>query len=137
MKKKLLPIIFPALLLLFSLSCNEECCSGDEDQSSLMGSWLMDERGYSPGAGYIIEKVAPIPAQKITFRLGNKMTSTVDNLAHFRFYSTEDDTLSDDKIVKFYISEPYHATVATPSYSYEITEGRLTLRYRYCFEGCH
>lgn len=137
MKKKLLPIIFPALLLLFPLSCNEECCSMEESQSSLMGSWLLYERGYSPGAGYIIEEVAPVPAQQIIFRPGNSMTSTVNGLAQFKFYFTVDDSLSDDKIVKFYISEPPNTGQSTSSYSYEIIDGKLKLYYRYCIEGCH
>ena len=137
MKRKILPIIFPALLLLFSLSCKEECCSGEEDQSSLRGSWLLDERGYSPGAGYIVEKVAPIPAQQITFRAGSSLTSTVNGLAQFKFYFIVDDTLSDDKIVNFFISEPQDTRQSTTSYSYEITDGKLKLYYRYCIEGCH
>ena len=137
MKKKILPIIFPALLLLFLFSCKEECCSGEEDQSSLRGSWLLDEQGYSPGGGYITEKVAPIPAQQITFRPGNSMTSTVAVLTKFRFYFTVDDTVSDDKIVNFYSSEPQDTSQSTTSYSYEIIDGKLKLYYRFCIEGCH
>ena len=137
MKKKLLPIIFPVLLLLFPLSCKEECCSGDEDQSSLIGTWLLYEQGHSPGTGYIVEAVAPVPAQQIIFRPGNAMIATVDGLAQFKFYFTADDSLSDDKIIKFYVKEPLVSSPSTPSYSYKIIDGKLTLSFRYCFEGCH
>ena len=137
--KKILLTIYPVLLLLFPLSCKEECCQEEvlSPDQALNGSWLLYERGYSPGSGYVIDKVSPKPAQKITFRPDNTLTSTVKGLTQFKFYSTAYDSVSDDLVLNLYEDQPQDTSQVASSFSVEMADGNLKLMYHYCIEGCH
>jgi hypothetical protein len=58
---KMLVVNIPVILVvILAVSCGEKDCCGDsekENSNELVGEWLLFERGYSPGAGYIIEPV--------------------------------------------------------------------------------
>jgi hypothetical protein len=129
-----LPIILIAFL---ALSCNEkDCCVGLEKEGSdqLTGSWLLFERGYSPGAGYIIEPVSAVPPQTIEFKSNGEISCSVSGLTEYKFYSVKGD------VVGLFKSDPGpspDSLAFTHSYNFSFEDGNLKLSYRYCIEGCH
>jgi hypothetical protein len=132
--EKLYPLIF-VLLFVFS-ACDEQIesqTSGDET-GELSGSWLLYERGYSPGAGYVTEDVPRIPPQIITFK-ENRISSTISNYQDFKYYQIQTDTVTSTQFVAFHENELM--TDSGPTYSFSLRGDTLKLYFRYCFEGCH
>ena len=135
---KKLPINIPIILIAaFALSCAEkECCQNQEEKSAntISGAWLLYEHGYSPGAGYIIEPVSSVPPQRIEFKDNGELSSTVEGLADYKFYSVKGD------VVGLFKTNPGPApdsTAFTNSYNFKFEDGNLKLHFRYCIEGCH
>jgi hypothetical protein len=135
--KKLVVNIPIILIAFFALSCNEkDCCVGveKEDSNELAGKWLLFERGYSPGAGYIIEPVSAVPPQIIEFKSNGELSCSVSGLTEYKFYSVNGD------IVGLFKSDPGpspDSLAFTHSYNFSFEDNNLKLGYRYCFEGCH
>jgi hypothetical protein len=132
------------LLLLLAVcvvsGCNEKedmCCVIRETQP-LDGVWLFFERGYSPGAGYITESVSSQPAQKLVLTDG-KVSGTIEGWENLKFYRILNDTVYHSPYIAFYTtdpdSQPSNSPVAT--YSFDLEGDILTLRFRWCIEGCH
>ncbi|QJD78932.1 type 1 periplasmic-binding domain-containing protein [Spirosoma rhododendri] len=70
-------------LLLFVL-LNTLACQSTKDLiapgAGLIGSWQYVERGYSPGAGYIVDQIPRKPIQRIDFLADNTvLTSKIDD----------------------------------------------------------
>jgi hypothetical protein len=135
---KKLVVNIPIILIAFlALSCNEkDCCVGlDKDRSNeLAGNWLLFERGYSPGAGYIIEPVSAVPPQIIEFKSNGQLVCSVSGLTEYKFYSVKGD------VVGLFKSDPGpspDSLAFTHSYNFSFEDSNLKLGYRYCFEGCH
>jgi hypothetical protein len=135
---KKLVVNIPIILIAFlALSCNEkDCCVGlDKDGSNeLAGNWLLFERGYSPGAGYIIEPVSAVPPQIIEFKSNGQVVCSVSGLTEYKFYSVKGD------VVGLFKSDPGpspDSLAFTHSYNFSFEDSNLKLGYRYCFEGCH
>jgi hypothetical protein len=133
--------IFHLLLAVnFVSGCVEKedmCCVIPETQP-IDGVWLFFERGYSPGAGYITESIPSEPAQKLILTDG-KLSSTAEGWENLRFYRILNDTVSHSPYIAFYTtdpdSQPANSSVAT--YSFDLEGDILTLRFRWCIEGCH
>ncbi|HMG92912.1 MAG TPA: hypothetical protein VK589_22800 [Chryseolinea sp.] len=129
-----MPIVLIALL---ALSCNEkDCCAGLEKEGSkeLAGDWLLYERGYSPGAGYVIEPVSVNPPQIIEFKTNGELSCSVSGLTDYKFYSVKGD------VVGLFKNDPGpspDSLAFTHSYNFSFEGGNLKLGFRYCYEGCH
>jgi hypothetical protein len=135
---KKLPINISIILIAaFAMSCSEkECCPNQEEgnANTISGEWLLYERGYSPGAGYITEPVSSNPAQRIEFKDNGELSCTVEGLADYKFYSVKGD------VVGLFKTNPGPAPDSlafTNSYNFRFENGNLKLHFRYCFEGCH
>jgi len=128
------PII---LIAVFSLSCDEkECCLNLEEDgaTAISGEWLLYERGYSPGAGYIIEPVSSVPPQLIKFNDNGVLSSTVEGLTDYKFYSVQGDVVG---LFKTNPGPEPDSLAFTHSYNFTFEDGNLKLGFRYCYEGCH
>lgn len=135
MKKLLLnaTIVFIAIL---ALSCDDNCCTSEENnrKAELLGQWLVVEEGGSPGSGYYINEVSPVPPQILNFKGNWEFSSTAKGLTHFKYYAVKGD------IVGLFVRDPGpnpDSSAFTHSYHARFEDGLLKLGYRYCFEGCH
>jgi hypothetical protein len=130
-------IIFPFLIIALS-SCDEKDDNPTiESTGELTGSWLLYERGYSPGAGYIVEAVPPTPRQVLIFE-EEEMSSSVSGLEDFKIYEVSTDTVTQTEFVALYKnSPPLQDDAASPTYLFDISGDTLKLYFRYCIEGCH
>src|SRR5688572_17462187 len=97
---KIITLLF---LLTFLFSCEEkECCQFmTEENAQISGSWLLYEHGYSPGAGYITEPVAPLPAQVLALKPDGKVASDVPAFKEFTFYAVIADEHQQEVLVLF------------------------------------
>jgi len=135
--KKLVVYISIILIVFLALSCDEkDCCTDQEKEGSneLAGDWILYERGYSPGAGYIIEPVSAVPPQIIGFKGNGELSCSVSGLQDYKFYSVKGD------VVGLFKSDPGPSPDSLAfihSYNFSFEEGNLKLGFRYCFEGCH
>ena len=130
-----IPVI---LIALFTLSCQDKECCADENNKEgnniLIGDWLLFERGYSPGAGYIVEPVSAVPPQRIEFKENGALSCSVSGLTEYKFYSVR------ENIVGFFTEDPGPAPDSLAfihSYNFSFQDGNLRLEFRYCIEGCH
>jgi hypothetical protein len=127
------------LILIASIvvSCSEkDCCVGLEEDGTkeLAGEWILFERGYSPGAGYIVEPVGPAPPQIIDFKSNGELSCSVPGLTDYKFYAVTGD------IVAFYKTDPGPSPDSLTfihSYHFSFEGKELKLSFRYCIEGCH
>ena len=141
MKKLFYPVV-TLLMFCVLLSCEEkDCCVNLEGESNtLTGTWLLFERGYSPGAGYVIEPVSASPAQTLTFQSNGRMTATLDGLSDYKFYFIKDHPDPEQQIIALYKKYPGESpdpSTFTTSYHFHFDGNNLKLYYRYCIEGCH
>jgi hypothetical protein len=108
---------------------------------TLPGTWLYVEYGYSPGAGYFIEKVPTTPRQTISFREDLSLSTNISGLEDYKFYRILEDTVHNGTVVAFYKEDPGNQPqdVSNLSHSYSVTwtDDMLKLGYRWCIEGCH
>ena len=124
------------------IACDEGKITSEEgDFEQLGGKWLLFERGYSPGVGYIVEPVDPKPPQTLTFLSKRRVYSTISGLEAFSHYRLFDDTYQDGTILAFYNHDPgENATLESSAAAYNVSsddEGTMRLDFRFCFEGCH
>ena len=140
MKNTIRPaLMFVGMLLLGCVENDDLCCAiGETDQ--LRGRWILYEVGYSPGFEYITEAIPAIPAQTMTFG-GSRVSSTVEGLERFKYYRILNDSVAQTPYVALYVNEPIGHTPSpssdTPTYSFDLENDVLTLRFRWCYEGCH
>ena len=131
--------IFHLLLAVtFVSGCVEKevmCCAIPETQP-LNGDWLFFERGYSPGGGYVTESIPAEAAQKLKLTDG-KVLSTVEGWENFRFYRILNDTVYHSPYIAFYNLDPASQPSDSSTFSFELEGNILTLRFRWCIEGCH
>lgn len=133
-------VIVLMLGVLFSCEEKDCCVLGEGEANVLTGTWLLVERGYSPGAGYVIEPVSPSPAQTLTFKSNGQMTSTLEGMSDYKFYFIEDNPEPEQRIVAFYKRFPGGSpgpSTFTMSYHFSFEGNNLKLYFRYCIEGCH
>jgi hypothetical protein len=132
----------PIFLVIILLGCveNDDLCCSMPETNKLAGTWLLYEYGYSPGAGYITEAVAPSPAQTMTFD-DDRVSSTVLGFERFKYYKILNDTMVNTPYIALYADEPgvqpNTPSSDVPTYSFDLEGHTLTLHFRWCFEGCH
>lgn len=128
-------------VVMLSGCASEDCAKVSETTSdSWLGDWLLVERGYSPGAGYIVDPVPSSPAQVLTLRTNCTMTSSAEALRDYQYYRIFDDPYSESPVIAFFSSTPDDAiTLEDCDVSYNIVweDDLMKLWYLYCFEGCH
>jgi len=134
--KKILSSLSIVLIAALTLSCDEnECCvNPDDEMSSILGRWILCERGLSPGSGYIIEPISTDPPQTIELKGNGELTSTVAGLSDYKFYAVKGDIVG---LFRTYPGPAPDSSAFTHSYHAVFEDGKLKLYFRYCFEGCH
>lgn len=101
----------------------------------LVGSWQYVEQGYSPGSGYIVEKIPATPAQTITFSAqytvstANLSNSTWANARTYRIDST-----ANQRTELVLLDEKQQAIGPPMGIGLKNDSLRLTPP---CIEGCH
>ncbi|GAB4021137.1 hypothetical protein GCM10028808_65050 [Spirosoma migulaei] len=123
------------LIILTLLAILINCHSDDSiipiQGSGLPGTWQLFERGYSPGAGYIIDKIPSKPEQYVTFTADGHLQAQGDNLKTYQAFSRfRLDSLNQMIRIRFIPS--------ASEYTEQVYLSSDTLRlYQSCFEGCH
>ena len=120
-------------LILITAACEESDLS--PTSRALVGTWQLYETGGSPGFGYYITAVAPVPAQTITFRSNGRVNMVGDQLGFFdafRHYRLMSDSTQATDYVEFLGSDDNNFI----AYVTLLTSDSLTLSPP-CFEGCH
>lgn len=126
--------LFALLMVGVMSSCDEkDCCAFGEDEG-LTGTWLLYERGYSPGAGYITEPVSASPAQTLTFQDNGEMTSSINGSDEYEFYFIQGNVIA---FYKVYPGPSPDPSTFTTSFNLSRVGHNLKLQYRFCIEGCH
>ncbi|WP_288423477.1 hypothetical protein [uncultured Spirosoma sp.] len=121
------------VLTLIGMSCQTAqtpVVTGD----GLIGSWQYVERGYSPGAGYIVEPIHKTPVQQVDFLPDGtlRLVNTEDQLfATARTYRI--DSTQRGKLLSLFNGEK--AIVGLPM-TMRIRNDTLRLSPP-CIEGCH
>jgi hypothetical protein len=131
--------IFFAILALSS-GCEETTEPVPVVGEGLEGTWKLYEYGYSPGDEYIIQPVAAYPSQLIIL-YDNKISTNLNELNDYKFYKILEDPHTSQPILALFKTqvEFENADPARLEHSYmmELSEAKLKLSYRFCFEGCH
>jgi len=140
MKNIISKIILVAATVLAYGCEQKDCCQPlNEENVSMAGEWLLYERGYSPGQGYVIDEVPAEPEQKIEFYEDRRFIHSLDSLEAYKYYLILDDPDSGQKILSLYTQFTPTDDVYSLKHSYNIVfeEGSMKLYYRSCIEGCH
>ena len=122
-------------LLVTLMNCHSDNSPDDSitpvHGQGLPGTWQLFERGYSPGAGYIIDKIPSKPEQSLTFTADGHMQAMGDGLSAYQAYSQfRLDTVNQMVRINF--------TPSTSQYAERVYLSNDTLRlYQSCYEGCH
>lgn len=130
---------FFSLLLLLSCRDEKESTTSAHD-NEIIGSWLLFEYGYSPGSGYIIEKVPVEPAQIIKFSEDGRFSSTAEEFINFKYYLILEDLQYDQTVLALFVNDPGSAPqdIQKLENAYNLSfEKGLKLSRRWCIEGCH
>ena len=136
------------LFAVFLYSCDENTPLEQESpdlrpltsDSDLLGSWLLYETGYSPGAGYIIKKIPSTPAQLIQFKGDQTFFSNIRGYTDYKFYGVLEHPTYKSKIVAFFKSKPAPVVDINQleAWNYVNFKGsNLALSNPRCIEGCH
>ncbi len=130
-------LVLSAVCTFLSFSCREEGGFLENPDRVIAGSWINVEQGYSPGSGYVTQKVEGNPPLTIYFDRDFEMSSNMGGFTEFRYYRV---SASADVIV-FYKEDP---GASAPDFSGVLNTYRiqwdgsmLKLCYRGCIEGCH
>lgn len=118
------------------------CDDNGIPNQNFSNAWLLYERGYSPGAGYITESVPDNPAQIIRLMEENRFSSNIEGLEKFGYYRILSDTTSDYPVLALFETSSEADKVLDinkleHSYIMESTGDTMKLYFRWCFEGCH
>lgn len=118
-------------LLITLMNCHSDDSITLIRGSGLPGTWQLFERGYSPGAGYIIDKIPSKPEQSLTFTADGHIQAQGDALKAYQAFSQfRLDTTNQMIRINFIPS--------TSQYAERVYLSNDTLRlYQSCFEGCH
>ncbi len=130
------------ILILLAAACtyhdNAEQAPVFEAKSleNLTGSWLLYERGFSPGSGYEVVAVPAIPEKLIRFGSDGSFESNTEGYEKYRRYRIEED--GDATVLAIATSEENFSS-STHSLKFTLTfrDNALFLYTRWCIEGCH
>ncbi len=134
-------VFFWSFLWIFGLgSCHQDegCC--DYLDQEYFGKWLLVERGYSPGAGYITEPIAPQAGLFIEMLPGGRFNSNIEGLKDRHFYAILDNPQDDRPVLAlFKDQQEFTDDLDQLEHSYNAAndDNELTLSFRFCIEGCH
>lgn len=127
------------LIICVSLAaCEDEFCCIDPE-SDIIDTWVLFERGYSPGAGYIVEPVDQTPEQIMQIRGDGSFFSNIDGLEKYRYFVILPEQ-EWEVLALFEKKPPKDPDIDKLDHSYiiEIQEnGTVNLFFRFCIEGCH
>lgn len=128
MKRWTLPLILSVFVL---LNCQSNESIKPIHGQGLAGTWLLYESGYSPGAGYIVDKVPSKPQQTLTFTSDGHLQVQGDLLKNYQSF-TQFRLDSVKQSIRLYY------TPSISNYSEAIYLNNDTLKlYQPCIEGCH
>ncbi len=122
-------------------SCDDNSGSPYDEEhgdQTLTGTWVLFERGYSPGFGYIVEEVKD--GQTLTLRSNGTLRTNLTDIRDFKFYYVHNAVNPVETVIAFFEEDPGPSPdPSTFRTSYNVTFDGNTVRlgYRYCFEGCH
>jgi hypothetical protein len=132
--------LFFLLGVLAASACNN---GGDNDQyeyqPGIQGTWLLTERGYSPGSGYIVEPVPSSPAQTLTFGGPKTFKSNMQGFLDFKFYEIVVDN-SEASLLNLYVDDPELVKQDVSfknSFRIVLGDNDLQIMQLGCIEGCH
>ena len=135
--------IFACVVAVIAFSCNDDAGVITEkvNENSIAGTWLYTEYGYSPGNGYVTEKVPSVPPQTLSFSEDFKIHTKMDGLSKFKFYRILENPPAEDPVIAFYEEDPGNTPQVLSelkhSYSMVWSGNSLKLHFRFCIEGCH
>jgi hypothetical protein len=129
---KILSLISALSLLLF---CCQSADSVEPIQGQgLPGTWLLYEVGYSPGAGYVTDKIPAQPAQTLTFTTEGQMQVQGERLRGYQSFTNYRLDTVNTRVQLHYLP------VIDSNFTYELAQIRndtLRLSNPGCIEGCH
>jgi hypothetical protein len=126
-------------LSIFASSCQESdfCCIDPEVE--MTDTWILYERGWSPGSGYNIDPVSADPPQTMEIRSDGRFSSNIAGLEEYRYFVILQD--QDMEVLALFENKPpKNPDVGKLEHSYNILlqeNGTVNLWFRYCIEGCH
>lgn len=126
-------------LLLIILALGVSACSRDgfhqtRESNGIIGSWLLFERGFSPGDRYIVEEVPPVPGQLIRFKADSTFESNIEGYKSFNRFRLRE---QNDAVVLILYSGAGIDHQGRISFTISNPGQRLELRAHGCIEGCH
>ena len=126
-------------ILFFATGCNEDefCCIDPENE--IVATWLLFERGWSPGGGYNIDPVSPDPPQTMEIRSDGRFSSNIVELEEYRYFIILQDK-DWEVLALFKDKPPKDPDIDKLEHSYNINyqeNGTVILFFRWCIEGCH
>ena len=131
------PLVY-LMLIVFLSACEDEFCCIDPE-GDIVDTWILFERGYSPGAGYIVEPISETPAQTMVIRSDGRFSSNIRDLGKYRHFVVLPD--QDHQVLALFEKKPpktLNLDELEHSYIIEFQEnGTVNLYFRYCIEGCH
>lgn len=144
--KKSLNLLLILLAILFVSACEknqlEEFNTENHEDLPLYGKWFLTEYGYSPGSGYVTNKVNPDPQLFVTFGFHDRMTSNLQEMMMYKYYKIEKN--ADSELLFVYLfSEKPDDTLSLSEQSARIylvnheDPSLLKLHMIGCIEGCH
>ena len=130
--------LFCLLIILLVSACEDEfCCINPE--GDIVDTWILFERGFSPGSGYIVEPVSDNPAQTMVIRSDGRFSTNIQGLEKYRHFVILPD--QDRQVLALFEGKPPKIPKLDKlehSYIIEFQEnGTVNLYFRYCIEGCH
>ena len=116
------------------MSC-DDCCNELQNGQELVGRWEVVEFGYSPGSGYVTEKVEN--SKFVEFGPDHRFQSNyegLDDIHYFRIIQ-----VSEKPVLELFPSKPQENDPDQLAYKYQMSfeDDMLKLMYAYCIEGCH
>ncbi|GJM30908.1 MAG: hypothetical protein DHS20C17_35430 [Cyclobacteriaceae bacterium] len=127
------------LLLILSTACHQDdfCCV--DPNNEIIDSWILFERGWSPGSGYNIDPVSADPPQTMEIRSNGRFTSNIQGLEKYQYFAIIQDQQW-EVLALFENRPPENPQLDKLEHSYIIEfqeNGTVRLYFRFCIEGCH
>ena len=126
---------FVCIPLFFFLlgACQEDETRQVSNGSTIVGTWLLYEYGYSPGSGYFVEAVPSVPPQTITFTADGEVKSNLEqsNIHYYRWVTSASE--KDGRIAWAATRDALDSAITV---SVSIKNDTLLLNPP-CIEGCH
>ena len=131
--KNIRSFICITVIFFFLGACQEDETRQASEDSTIVGTWLLYEYGYSPGGGYFVEVVPAVPPQTITFTANGEVKSNSEqsNIHYYRWV-----TSASEKNSRIAWAETRNALDSAITVNVSIKNDTLLLNPP-CIEGCH